>query len=327
MHSMESSFISAAAAGNVPTLKPKMQLSVEDARLTSDLLMSPGVAMMNRSSIFSCGRAERAALMASQDPDTSVLRMIFMTWISFPSAEASDRTRSLAPSSAQLFSFLTCICSSAFCLASFSDSNTSKRSPAVGTSFSPRNCTGKDGVAYSTFSPRSLVMERTRPQAPLHTMMSPTARVPFCTSTVATAPLLRSKWASTTVPVAPAWGLALSSATSAVSRIISRRSSMPSPFLALMGTMGVSPPHSSLTRPYSASSPLIFSMLAPSLSILLMPTMMGTLAAWQWAIASRVWGRTPSSAATTMMVKSVTVAPRARIAVKASCPGVSMKVM
>ena len=65
--------------------------------------------------------------------------------------------------------------------------------------------------------------------------------------------------------------------------------------------------------------------MALSLSILLMPTTIGTLAARAWWIASTVWGITPSSAATTRTATSVTLAPRARIAVKASWPGVSMK--
>ena len=51
----------------------------------------------------------------------------------------------------------------------------------------------------------------------------------------------------------------------------------------------------------------------------------GTLAARAWLIASSVWGMTPSSAATTITAMSVTRAPRARIAVNASWPGVSRK--
>jgi hypothetical protein len=44
-------------------------------------------------------------------------------------------------------------------------------------------------------------------------------------------------------------------------------------------------------------------------------------------MASIVCGITPSSAATTRMTMSVTLAPRARMAVKAAWPGVSMKVI
>ena len=53
--------------------------------------------------------------------------------------------------------------------------------------------------------------------------------------------------------------------------------------------------------------------------------MIGTFAALAWLIASSVWGMTPSSAATTTIAMSVTLAPRARIAVNASWPGVSRK--
>ena len=50
-------------------------------------------------------------------------------------------------------------------------------------------------------------------------------------------------------------------------------------------------------------------------------------AALAWLIASIVCGITPSSAATTNIAISVELAPRIRIAVKASCPGVSRKVI
>jgi hypothetical protein len=61
--------------------------------------------------------------------------------------------------------------------------------------------------------------------------------------------------------------------------------------------------------------------------ILLMATMIGTFAALAWRIASIVCGMMPSSAATTSTTMSVTLAPRARMAVNASWPGVSMKVI
>ena len=69
------------------------------------------------------------------------------------------------------------------------------------------------------------------------------------------------------------------------------------------------------------------SMLASGLSILLTTMTIGTPAALAWSMASTVCGMTPSSAATTMAAMSVTLAPRARMAVKAAWPGVSMKVM
>ncbi|COY20134.1 Uncharacterised protein [Mycobacterium tuberculosis] len=66
---------------------------------------------------------------------------------------------------------------------------------------------------------------------------------------------------------------------------------------------------------------------APSLSILLTATTIGTSAACAWLMASTVCGITPSSAATTKMAISVALAPRARMAVNASWPGVSIKVI
>ena len=130
-----------------------------------------------------------------------------------------------------------------------------------------------------------------------------------------------------TVPFANRLGLALSSSTSACSRTISRRVSRLMFFLADTGTTMVSPPQSSETRPYSVSCWATRSGSAPGLSILLMATTMGTLAALAWLMASMVWGMMPSSAATTRMTISVTWAPRARMEVKASWPGVSMKVI
>jgi hypothetical protein len=59
-----------------------------------------------------------------------------------------------------------------------------------------------------------------------------------------------------------------------------------------------------------------------------MATIIGTPAAFAWLIASMVCGMTPSSAATTRTtITSVTWAPRARMAVNASWPGVSMNVI
>ena len=58
-----------------------------------------------------------------------------------------------------------------------------------------------------------------------------------------------------------------------------------------------------------------------------MATIIGTPAFLAWLIASMVCGMTWSSAATTSTTMSVTCAPRARMAVKASWPGVSRKVI
>jgi len=67
--------------------------------------------------------------------------------------------------------------------------------------------------------------------------------------------------------------------------------------------------------------------LASGRSTLLMATIIGTPAFLACEIASMVCGITESFAATTRMTMSVTCAPRARMAVNASWPGVSRKVM
>ena len=89
----------------------------------------------------------------------------------------------------------------------------------------------------------------------------------------------------------------------------------------------VSPPQASGINSYSLNSCMTCCGFAPGLSILLTATMIGTFAALAWLIASTVCGITPSSAATTKIVISVILAPRARILVKAACPGVSKKVI
>ena len=155
----------------------------------------------------------------------------------------------------------------------------------------------------------------------------PTLSVPFCTRTVATGPLPLSSCASMMIPLAFLLGLALSSNISAVSSIISRRLSIPSLVRAETGQNTVLPPQSSGISSYSVSSCLTFSMFAEGLSILFTATIISTPAAFAWFIASTVWGMTPSSAATTRIAISVEFAPLIRIAVNASCPGVSMNVI
>ena len=172
----------------------------------------------------------------------------------------------------------------------------------------------------------SSTIARTLPSTGPAATTSPVRRVPFWISRVATGPLALSRCASITVPFAILSGLACRSSTSDTSRIISSSLSMFSPLMALTGTITVLPPQSSATSSWPESSCFTRSGEAPSLSILLIATTIGTLAARAWLIASRVWGRTPSSAATTSTAMSVTLVPRARMAVKASWPGVSRKV-
>ena len=144
---------------------------------------------------------------------------------------------------------------------------------------------------------------------------------------VATAPFPLSSSASITRPRAARFGFAFSSITSAVRRIISRSSWIPSFVCADTGTKIVLPPQSSGISSYSVSSCFTRSILALGLSILLMATIISIPAAFAWLIASIVCGITPSSAATTRIAISVEFAPRIRIAVNASCPGVSRNVI
>ena len=87
------------------------------------------------------------------------------------------------------------------------------------------------------------------------------------------------------------------------------------------------PPHSSMRKFMLANPSFILSGLAFSLSILFIANTIGTFAATAWLMASLVCGIMSSSAAMIIMATSVTCAPRARIAVNASCPGVSRNVM
>ena len=116
--------------------------------------------------------------------------------------------------------------------------------------------TALDGPALVTRLPMSFSSARTRPNVSPTTMMSPTLSVPVWTSAVATGPRPLSSFASTIVPIASRFGLALSSWRSATSRIISISSSSPRRVLAETGTSGTSPPYSSTTIPASVSSVL-----------------------------------------------------------------------
>ena len=174
-------------------------------------------------------------------------------------------------------------------------------------------------------SPLKLVISLILPEQVPATTLIPVLRVPLVTNSVATGPLFLSSLASITEPIASLDGFALSSSTSACNKIISRRFTIPSPVFADTGTEITSPPQSSTRIPCSVRSCLTLSGFAPGLSILLIATMIGTPAALAWLMDSIVCGFTESSAATTSTAISVICAPRARIAVKASCPGVSRK--
>ena len=100
--------------------------------------------------------------------------------------------------------------------------------------------------------------------------------------------------------------------------------------MALSGKQATSPPQPSARIPCVESCCFTRSMASwrkPTLSAFVIATTIGTSAAFAWSIASTVCGMTPSSAATTRTATSVTCAPRRRISVKASWPGVSRNVI
>src|SRR5256885_957936 len=102
-----------------------------------------------------------------------------------------------------------------------------------------------DGGACATGWPFSSNIARTRPYSEPAMIGSPMRSVPFFTSTVATAPRPFSTLASITTPEASPLRGALSSSTSACSRIASSSLSTPAPVRADTLTNMFCPPHSS----------------------------------------------------------------------------------
>ncbi|OPZ56390.1 MAG: hypothetical protein BWY91_00409 [bacterium ADurb.BinA028] len=291
------------------------------ARLMLFSVIAPTPRSMIRNSTSSpTSICSSASSRASTEPDTSPLRMRLRV-STRPAARASLRSSRLIRLRALASEACRSAASrrSAIWRAVRSSGATTNVSPARGTDDRPKTWTGRDGVATSRLLPCSSSRARTRPWAEPVTIASPTRKVPCWTRTVAVAPRPRSRLASMATPRASVSGLARRSrAASAVRSTASNSPSMLSFSRAETSTNIVSPPYSSATRLYSVSCWRILSGLAPSLSILLTATTIGTSAACAWLSASIVWGMTPSSAATTRMAMSVTFAPRARMAVKAS---------
>jgi len=94
---------------------------------------------------------------------------------------------------------------------------------------------------------------------------------------------------------------------------------MPCPVFDEMPIKGTSPPRPSNNIPASDNSFFTFSKLAPSLSILVIATIKGICASDISFNDSLVCCFTPSSAATTKIAISATLAPRERILENASC--------
>jgi hypothetical protein len=109
--------------------------------------------------------------------------------------------------------------------------------------------------------------------------------------------------------------------------INSNRLSIHSHDFAETHTIGTSPPQSSDNTQCCDNHDLTLSILTPGLSILVIATIICIPASRAWFILSIVCGFTHSSAATTRIAISVDFAHLALIIVKASCHGVSKKVI
>ena len=175
--------------------------------------------------------------------------------------------------------------------------------------------------------PLSSIIARTLHQFSPQTMTSPVLSVPCLTMTVEVAPLPCSSWLSMMTPSTEDFGLAFSSIISACNRTSSKSLSMFSPLSAETGVHSTSPPQSSEVIPRFCICCFTRSTFAPLASILFMATTIGTPAFCAKLSASSVCGMKPSSAATTRMAMSVTLAPLSRILENAACPGVSRKVI
>ena len=269
---------------------------------------------------------ERAFLTASSVPLTSVLSITFISFI--PDCILLNKSSNdILPADLLLASLACSFLFSAIVLASFSVSKAINLSPDAGTSFNPVISTGVDGRASTTSTPKSFFSVLTLPNVVPTTIGSPSLSVPFWTSKVTVEPTFLSSLDSITVPIAYLLGFAFNSLISETNWILSSNSSIPSPVSAEILLYITLPPQASGVNPCAAISFITFSGFAPGLSILFIATIIGTPAALAWSIASSVWGITPSSAATIIITISVTAAPLALISVKASCPGVSIKVI
>ena len=214
---------------------------------------------------------------------------------------------------------------SAISLALDSVSTTWAKSPAFGVPDKPKTSTGVEGPASWILFPLSSNKALTLPDSLPTTIMSPTLSVPDFTNIVITEPLPFSTFDSITTPLALIVASLFNSINSACNSRASIKLSRPDLVLAETSIHWISPPISSGINSCWSNSVLTFWGLASGLSHLFTATIIGHDAALACLIASTVCGLIPSSAATTKITISVTLAPLALISVNASCPGVSIK--
>ena len=181
----------------------------------------------------------------------------------------------LASLEERIFSWRKSATSRAF----FSLSTATTGSPASGVPSSPSTSTGMLGPASLICCPFSSSMARTRPYCRPANTMSPCLSVPCWINSEATAPRPLSSRDSITMPDAGTSDGAVSSSNSDWSSRDSNNSSTPCPVCAETGMNCVSPPQSSGMTSLAASSFFTRSGSAPSLSILLTATTIGTSAA------------------------------------------------
>ena len=196
-----------------------------------------------------------------------------------------------------------------------------------GADSSPIIVIGAEGPALIKFFPEKSSIFLILPKVDPATISCPTFKFPVLTNTVATGPFWGSRWDSKTTAKPSRFESAWKSSTSATRSMLSKRPSMPIFFLALISELIILPPHSSMTIPLSANSCFTLRELASGLSTLFIATIVGIFFSLRYAITSFVCGRTPSSAATTKTAISAMPTPLSRMAEKASCPGVSTKVI
>ncbi len=225
-----------------------------------------------------CGSLAISSSSASSEPATSALttRLSSLTVPSWASlnTSSSETLRPERRASASVFRRLARSPASWRARRSFSTTRTI--SPASGTPSKPSTSTGCPGVARLSLVPMKSCIARTRPKWAPATSASPTRSVPRWISTVTTGPRPGSSLDSITVPDASALLLAFSSSRSVTTWIVSSSPSRPWWVFALTSTNSISPPHSAGCKPCWVISVRTRSGCAPSLSILLTATMIGT---------------------------------------------------
>src|SRR5438876_399797 len=225
-----------------------------EARSTSFSVTAPTPEPMIFSFTWSVESFGSISLSTSTEPCTSPLITIpnsltspaFNCSCSWSSVMREPLMRGIAASRGLFYRYSTIY-------RAWASSVTWKRSPASGTPCKPNTSTGVDGGASVTTRPRSSNIARTLPNTDPQMKKSPAFSVPFCSKIVATGPRPLSTRDSSTVPVAGASGLALSSRKSATSKIVSSSLSMPCFFFAETSTNSVSPPHSAGIKLFSVS--------------------------------------------------------------------------